>query len=274
MTSHTEQTQVSNRKTLIKTLLSGWSFFFRWPAIQIQTFDHNGIVFGSWLQAGIFSLVYFSLHCLFIKDIFHAFHTLLALAILALLTGWMHEDGLADIADSMSVFASKNVDDLTTKEKIHAIVRDSRVGVFGVNALLFLWGTRAFAALSVELPVNSMVGIILVSRALPIAHSVLLAHKGHTAGHKLTPYLAQVSQGMNFFSFISAIATAFFLLLISNTFLVVSITISTTMTVGWAFFEFQKRRMGGIFGDAIGATICFIEISIIIVLSHATLLSR
>ncbi|HVA64843.1 MAG TPA: adenosylcobinamide-GDP ribazoletransferase [Terriglobales bacterium] len=56
------------------------------------------------------------------------------LACNALLTGGMHLDGLADTADALGGFGT---------ERALAIMRDSRIGSYGVLALLAAWGLQA-----------------------------------------------------------------------------------------------------------------------------------
>jgi adenosylcobinamide-GDP ribazoletransferase len=55
---------------------------------------------------------------------------LLALAFLIVATGALHEDGLADVFDAFRAGRSP--------EKIQAILKDSRIGVYGAVALLIL----------------------------------------------------------------------------------------------------------------------------------------
>jgi adenosylcobinamide-GDP ribazoletransferase len=55
--------------------------------------------------------------------------TVLALLAAVLVTGALHEDGLADAADAMGAHA--------TRERKLAILRDSRVGAYGALALIF-----------------------------------------------------------------------------------------------------------------------------------------
>src|SRR5258708_37249852 len=65
---------------------------------------------------------------------------LAALGVTILITGALHEDGLADTAD-----ASGGAD----REAKLAIMRDSRIGSFGVLALIFSVGLRAAALAAV-----------------------------------------------------------------------------------------------------------------------------
>jgi adenosylcobinamide-GDP ribazoletransferase len=61
---------------------------------------------------------------------------LLAIGAMVILTGGLHEDGLADSADGLGA---------TTRESALAIMRDSHIGTFGVMALLFILSLRVVA---------------------------------------------------------------------------------------------------------------------------------
>ena len=66
---------------------------------------------------------------------------LLALAALVLLTGGLHADGLADMADGLGG---------NSRERRLEIMRDSRIGAYGVMALVFVIGLDAAALVSIE----------------------------------------------------------------------------------------------------------------------------
>lgn len=59
--------------------------------------------------------------------------SLLAIATMAVITGGLHEDGLADAADGLGA---------RTRERAFAIMRDSHIGTFGVMALFFVLSLR------------------------------------------------------------------------------------------------------------------------------------
>jgi adenosylcobinamide-GDP ribazoletransferase len=84
----------------------------------------------------------------------------LALAALVLLTGALHEDGLGDVADGFG--GGRTADD-----KLR-IMRDSRVGTYGVVALVFSLGLRvaAVAALPAVLGAATIVAAAALSRAM------------------------------------------------------------------------------------------------------------
>src|SRR5262245_11792568 len=54
---------------------------------------------------------------------------ILALAVVAILTGALHEDGLADVCDALRTHR--------TRERMHEILKDSRIGAHGALALVF-----------------------------------------------------------------------------------------------------------------------------------------
>ena len=90
---------------------------------------------------------------------------LLAVAATVLVTGGLHEDGLADTADGFGGGASR--------ERKLEIMRDSRSGAFGVLALVFSVGLRA-AALASLVANGHLTGALLAAHAasrglLPVA---------------------------------------------------------------------------------------------------------
>ncbi len=60
-----------------------------------------------------------------------------------ILTGALHEDGLADVADSIGAF---------DRDRKLSIMRDSRVGTYGAIALVLLFGFRYSALMSIANP--------------------------------------------------------------------------------------------------------------------------
>ncbi|MBB4256290.1 MULTISPECIES: adenosylcobinamide-GDP ribazoletransferase [unclassified Bradyrhizobium] len=95
---------------------------------------------------------------------------LLALATTALITGALHEDGLADTADGLGGGR--------TRERKLEIMRDSRIGTYGVCALIVSFGLRWSALAAIADP-------LLVAFALLSAHAA--ARAGVPAFMSLVP---------------------------------------------------------------------------------------
>ncbi len=102
---------------------------------------------------------------------------LLAIAALALITGGLHEDGLADVCDALRAYR--------TREKMIAILHDSRIGAHGALALVFsvsirwqalahLQGDR-WVRLAVALAV-SRAAMVWMASSLPAPSTGLGAH--------------------------------------------------------------------------------------------------
>lgn len=91
----------------------------------------------------------------------------LALGLAALLTGALHEDGLADFADGCGS---------TDRARALEIMRDSRIGSYGVVALMLSFGLRAsaLAALAPAAGLAALVGAAALSRAGMAAGLALL----------------------------------------------------------------------------------------------------
>src|ERR1700761_6834116 len=82
--------------------------------------------------------------------------TALALGAGALLTGALHEDGLADVADGFGGGGDR--------EKKLAIMRDSRIGTYGVLALLVSFVAKCSALAS--LPMAEVIPALVAAHAL------------------------------------------------------------------------------------------------------------
>jgi len=108
-----------------------------------------------WIVGGIMALAIYGFHFIFP----HAITVILALSVSVLLTGAFHEDGFADVCDGFGGG--------WTTEKILTIMKDSRVGAYGVVGMLLIFSLKVFAL--TELLTFDMVYCL---------KSVLLAHVG------------------------------------------------------------------------------------------------
>jgi adenosylcobinamide-GDP ribazoletransferase len=111
-----------------------------------------------WVAGTVASFVYIGSSYLFGQSI----AVLMSITASVLLTGAFHEDGFADVCDGFGGG--------WTKERILEIMKDSRVGAFGLIGLILLTGLK-FTALIQVLPtgVSSLLPVVLI---LVTAHSI------------------------------------------------------------------------------------------------------
>lgn len=185
----------------------------------------------------------------------------IALGTLALLTGGLHEDGLADTADGVGANGSR-------QRKLE-IMRDSRIGTYGVLALVIAivvkvgalaeiahgsWPqiaaiTAASAALSRGLVVW------LIYSTPPARSDGLSAGAGQPPANTLVQ-AAAIATGA--FLLLAGSASGFFAALISFVLAALMVAALRTLAI---------RQIGGQTGDVCGAAQCLSEMVILVVLS-------
>jgi adenosylcobinamide-GDP ribazoletransferase len=165
-----------------------------------------------------------------------------ALAAMALTTGGLHEDGLADTADGFSGGR--------TKERRLAIMRDSRIGSHGALALILAVGLRAAALAAIARPgpaAASLLAAGALSRAM-VAAILWLLPPARTDGLGAT--FGRPGAGPALAGLLIGLALAL-VLLGPRAGLVASAAAALAATVVGAL---AWRRIGGQTGDICGAT--------------------
>jgi adenosylcobinamide-GDP ribazoletransferase len=161
-----------------------------------------------------------------------------ALLFLVVITGGLHEDGLADAADALRAGRPP--------EKILAIMKDSRIGSYGGLALLFSILIR-WQALS-ALGASSAVALI-VSETLPRTAFVVLSHTARPVGGGLGSAMhTSLSRFVTLAASAQGILIAVFL----------ATRLSPVLLLGaaailWMTQSYFHRRIGGVTGDCLGA---------------------
>jgi adenosylcobinamide-GDP ribazoletransferase len=177
---------------------------------------------------------------------------MLALAVTALVTGALHEDGLADTADGLGGGRDR--------ENALAIMRDSRSGAFGVLALVFSVGLRA-AALAAMPTVGD--GI----RALIAAHAVsrgLLPAVMHHLDPARADGLGASAGRPDGSGMLWALALGVGIAVLALGFDAILATIVAALLVA-ALAGVARRRLGGYTGDVLGAAQQLAEIAILLI---------
>lgn len=172
----------------------------------------------------------------------------------AALTGALHEDGLADVGDGFGGGRDRAA-------KL-AIMRDSRIGTYGVLALLVGFSARLSALAS--LPVSLVIPALIVAHTLGRAVIPVLAANmpfarddglGKSAGH---PELSSV-----IIALLLAIVIALLCLPPKDSLLAMlftAIAASAMAALAW-------RQIGGVTGDVFGATEQVVEAAVLITLA-------
>jgi adenosylcobinamide-GDP ribazoletransferase len=171
-------------------------------------------------------------------------HPLFAVGAWILLTGAFHEDGLADCADAFRAHRSR--------DRILAILKDSRIGAFGAVALVFSIALRwqALERLTIE-PWRAC----LASHALSRASMAVLAYTTPPAGEGLGKAFAQQLTGA---SVLLAALPAIAVGIHSG-----PVTILVTVIITWLARHFFLVRIGGVTGDCLGALCQTVETAVL-----------
>ncbi len=165
---------------------------------------------------------------------------LLALAIAALLTGALHEDGLADVADGFGGGADRDA-------KLR-IMRDSRIGAYGVLALLLVVGLKAGALAGVQGPGWAALALIA-------AHSWargLMAFSMHAMAPARDDGLGAGAGRPDRVTALTALSLGAIAPLAIFGIEAGLIMLALGAAVAWAIAVFARRQIGGATGDVYG----------------------
>lgn len=178
----------------------------------------------------------------------------IGLGVQALVTGALHEDGLADVADGLGGH---------DKARILEIMRDSRIGSFGVLALVFSVGVRAASLAGVPGPGTAWI-VLISAAAVSRAGLPLLMHVMPPARPDgLSKNAGRPSLRVALLSLALGLAALFALLpwSVAVTGLLLALP-AAALIVYWA-----GRRLGGQTGDVLGAVQQVTETAVLIAAS-------
>jgi adenosylcobinamide-GDP ribazoletransferase len=175
---------------------------------------------------------------------------LIVLIYLVLITGCLHEDGLADTADGLGGGR--------TKDQILAILKDSRIGSYGATALVLSLLARYL--LLASLPMEHFAAYVISSHvlcrwsSLPLSYFLPPAREQDGQGARIAKLtsLASLIFGSVFSFAVVAIA------LRRSAAAPVLVAIFTAALSGWLY----ARELGGVTGDCFGATNQLTEIAV------------
>lgn len=176
----------------------------------------------------------------------------LMLGVLVLFTGAMHEDGLADTADGLwgGQDAARRLE----------IMKDSRIGAYGVLALILAMGLRWLGL--AEVTWTGLITACVVSRAAMVPLMRILPHARDTglAHHVGRPGVAPVCIALVIATLCAVIG--------SGGAGVMALFVAGGVTVGMG--ALAKAKIGGQTGDILGATQIIAEIAVLLILVAIT----
>jgi adenosylcobinamide-GDP ribazoletransferase len=174
-----------------------------------------------------------------------------ALGVMALVTGALHEDGVADFVDGLSGGR--------TREERLSIMRDGRIGAHGTLALILCTALRATLLSGLFTPESAAIALVaattLSRAALPVAMRWLPpARSDGLAAAAGKPDYLHISIAVGSALAITGLAAGIWALLVA----VAGLTL-VVVAIGLL----ADHRLGGVTGDVLGAMQVFSEIIIL-----------
>jgi len=171
---------------------------------------------------------------------------ILAIAAMTIATGGLHEDGLADTADGLGGGS--------TKQRKLEIMQDSRIGSYGVMALIIVTSLRisALAGLPLMLACLGLIAIAMAARSfLPLIMRIKISARPTGLGAS--------ASDISLRSALVSIAISILALglLLPPMQALLTGTVILLVTIGVSLLA--KRQIGGFTGDTLGATVQLAE---------------
>jgi adenosylcobinamide-GDP ribazoletransferase len=169
-----------------------------------------------------------------------------------LLTGALHEDALADAADGFGGGA--------TPERVLEIMKDSRVGSYGVVALILAILLKLASLAS--LTRGDVVVALIAAHTLSRWSSVVLLNRYAYIGTKGAAFGGGVTAPR---LIIATVITFTICALAAQRRALIAILVSVIVTV--AAGVYFQRRLGGVTGDCLGAANQLVELAVYLTLA-------
>ncbi len=200
-------------------------------ARSMAFFPLAGLVIGLSLVVGYFLLSFL---------LPRAFVLWLEIGLLALLTRGLHLDGLADTMDGLASGGSK--------ERILEVMRDSRIGAFGVISLIFLIGGK-YLALD-QIP-NAVIPYALILMAVMGRNAMVLVCFRSPYARPCEGLAKPFTENLGYREMALSLAMAFGIALLAMGLKGILVFSGIVLfSLGYRFFFIKK--LGGVTGDVLG----------------------
>jgi adenosylcobinamide-GDP ribazoletransferase len=178
-----------------------------------------------------------------------ALAVLFSMVATVLLTGAFHEDGFADVCDGFGGG--------WTKDRILDIMKDSRLGTYGVLGLILLLGIKFFATIQVTADADAVVliGIFIIAHSMSRFAAIVIIFNHSYARIEESKIGSAVEKGKPLNLIIAAVfiilplaGLIFYTSRYSIAFIVIPVVL-----LSYYLGRYFKRWIGGYTGDCLGA---------------------
>jgi len=238
-------TQVLDQHHELYVFLNAIMFFTRIPVPKnlpytddMQHRSMRYLPFIGWIVGSIGAAVFYGLHFVFTPGL----SILLSMVATIFVTGAFHEDGFADFCDAFGGGY--------TRERILAIMKDSRLGTYGSIGLLGILATKFLGLSSIEaasIPLALVTGHA-ISRLMPILIINTAHYSRDDASSKSKP-IGKKGRGADF---LLALCFATILLAL-HPLQFVLVILPVLLATTYLFRRYLINRIGGYTGDCLGA---------------------
>ncbi len=191
-----------------------------------------------WVVGGIGATVFWISNLLFSVEI----SLVLSMASTILITGGFHEDGFADVCDGFGGG--------WTKEKIMLIMKDSRLGTFGVLGLILILLLKFLAINAIE---GAWISVaILAAHVLSRTVAVRMLSRGNYVQNNNASKAGSAADKLSLVSIITNIVIGLLVLIFFNNWIFIFVLVPMFI-IEAMMYRFYKKWIGGYNGDCVGA---------------------
>jgi adenosylcobinamide-GDP ribazoletransferase len=239
-------------KRELQVFLTAVMFYTRIPCPK--WIDHNPAFISlctryfpviGWIVGGVYAGIIVFCSFLFSPLI----SVLIAMVGSILLTGAFHEDGFADVCDGFGGG--------WTKEKILTIMKDSRVGTYGIVGVILIFALKISSTVELLDIVGSLPFILLLvsSHSLSRMLAVTIIYSQPYAREDQDSKAKPVATGISFSNLLIAVLFGLlpFAIFISQTNFLFTLGLIPMILITYYLSGYFKKWIGGYTGDCLGA---------------------
>ncbi len=191
-----------------------------------------------WIVGGFSALVFYLSNIIFPISI----SIIISMIAGILITGAFHEDGFADVCDGFGGG--------WTKERILEIMKDSRIGAFGVIGIVLILLFKFFLFENIN---PKLIPIVLIAgHGISRFAAVTIAFSGSYVGINETSKSKFVNERITYLSLVFAIITGVLPILLFQNYLFFILIIPVFISK-WLMSQYFRKKIGGYTGDCLGA---------------------